>query len=48
MEHYIISENCEKEIREMLCVPEKKKCVSTFRIKYRRNKGYVNEFLKWL
>jgi hypothetical protein len=43
MEHYIISENCEKEIREMLCVPEKK-CVSTFRIKYRRNKGYVNEF----
>ena len=23
MEHYIISENCEKEIKEMLCVPEK-------------------------
>ena len=45
MEHYISSENCEKEIKEMLCVPEKK-CVSTFRIKYRRNKGHVNEFLK--
>ena len=26
MEHYIISENCEKEIKEMLCVPEKE-CV---------------------
>jgi hypothetical protein len=23
MEHYISSENCEKEIKEILCVPEK-------------------------
>ena len=23
MKHYISSENCEKEIKEMLCVPEK-------------------------
>ncbi len=23
MEHYIRSENCEKEIKEILCVPEK-------------------------
>ena len=32
MKHYISSENCGKEIKEMLCVPEKEKCVSTFRI----------------
>ncbi len=24
MKHYISSENCEKEIKEILCVPEKK------------------------
>jgi hypothetical protein len=24
MKHYISSENCEKEIKEVLCVPEKK------------------------
>ncbi len=48
MKHYISNESCEKEIKEILCVPEKKKCVSTFRNKYRRKKRYINEFLKWL
>jgi hypothetical protein len=43
MKHYISSENCEKEIKEILCVPEKEKCVSTFRIECKRNKRYVNE-----
>ena len=28
MRHYISNESCEKEIKEILCVPERK-CVST-------------------
>ncbi len=49
MKHCVSSENCEKEIKEILCVPEKEKCVSTFRIKCKRNKRYVKKkknFLK--
>ncbi len=47
MKHYVSSENCEKEIKEILCVPEKGICVSTNGIKYKRSKKkilYINRF----
>ena len=34
MKHYISSENCEKEIKDILCVPEKEKCVSINGVEY--------------
>jgi hypothetical protein len=42
MKHYICSENCEKEIKEILYVPEKEKCVSTNGIEYSKKK--INRF----
>jgi hypothetical protein len=38
MEHYISSETCEKEIKEILCVPEKENVLVTNGIEYSKKK----------
>ena len=43
MKHYISSENCEKEIKEILCVPERK-CVSTLGLSIEEINGLLMNF----
>ena len=44
MEHYISSENCEKEIKEILCVPEKENVLVQMGLIIVKVKGYINRF----
>ena len=44
MEHYISSENCEKEIKEMLCVPEKKNALVHLGLNIEEIKGMLMNF----
>ncbi len=44
MKHYISSENCEKEIKEILCVPETKNVLVHLGSNVKEIKRYVNEF----
>jgi hypothetical protein len=40
MSHYISSENCEKEIKEVLCVPEKESVLVHLRLNVEELKVY--------
>jgi hypothetical protein len=44
MEHYISSENCEKEIKKILCVPEKENVLVQMGLSIVKNKRYINRF----
>ncbi len=44
MKHYISSENCEKEIKEMLCVPEKENVLVKMGLSIVKVKRYINRF----
>jgi hypothetical protein len=41
MRHYISSENCEKEIKEILCVPEKKSVLVQLGLSVEEIKGIL-------
>ena len=44
MKHYISSENCEKEIKEILCVPEKENVLVEMGLSIVKVKEYINRF----
>ncbi len=44
MKHYISSENCEKEIKEILCVPEKKSVLVHLGLSVKEIKGILMNF----
>ena len=44
MKHYISSENCEKEIKEILCVPEKEDVLVQMGLSIVKVKMYINRF----
>ncbi len=44
MEHYITSENCEKEIKDILCVPEKENVLVQMGLSIIKVKRYINRF----
>jgi hypothetical protein len=44
MKHYISSENCEKEIKEILYVPEKKSVLVHLRLSVKEIKGILMNF----
>ncbi len=44
MKHYRSSENCEKEIKEILCVPEKENVLVQMGLSIVKMKRYINRF----
>jgi hypothetical protein len=44
MKHYVSSENCEKEIKEVLCVPEKKSVLVHLGSNVKEIKGMLMNF----
>ncbi len=45
MKHYVSSENCEKEIKEILCVPEKENVLVQMGLSIeKRKKKKINRF----
>jgi hypothetical protein len=44
VKHYISSENCEKEIKEILCVPEKEDVLVQMGLSIVKVKMYINRF----
>ena len=44
MKHYISSENCEKEIKEILCVPEKENVLVQMGLSVVKVNKYINRF----
>ena len=44
MKHYISSENCEKEIKEILCVPEKENVLVQMGLSVVNVKKKINRF----
>ena len=44
MKHYVRSENCEKEIKNILCVPEKENVLVQMGLSIVKVKRYVNRF----
>ena len=44
MKHYISSENCEKEIKEVLCVPEKENVLVQMGLSIVKVKKKVSRF----
>jgi hypothetical protein len=44
MKHYISSEDCEKEIKEILCVPEKENVLVQMGLSIEKVKRYINRF----
>ncbi len=44
MKHYISSENCEKEIKEILCVPENENVLVQMGLSIVKVKRYINRF----
>ena len=44
MKHCVSSENCEKEIKEILCVPEKENVLVQMGLSIVKVKRYINRF----
>ena len=44
MKHYISSENCEKEIKEILCVPEKENVLVQMGLSIGEKEKKINRF----
>jgi hypothetical protein len=44
IKHYISGENCEKEIKEILCVPEKENVLVQMGLSIEEIKRYINRF----
>ena len=44
MKHYISSENCEKEIKGLLCVPEKENVLVQMGLNIVKVRRYINRF----
>ena len=44
MKHYVSSENCEKEIKEILCVPEKEYMLVQMGLSIWEVEIYINRF----